>query len=258
MRVKTIVIFLFSFLTVAGVIAATAGRRWWQALAPAVADKQVLPSAATEYARLLEHFRGIDSSMDISGTIRIYDGEKGEVLKQTSPFRSFRRGRAYFSELSYLRTYFDGELILIVDTVHRRLEVSRPIEQSSPGASMAGLPTDVLFDDSTRFGLSGSVAQLYGQRVLTLRSDLSPEIRLCRLYYDTISYRLQRSEIEWWKDRMGRDTSAGNIWLAKVDYGYRPRAAEDIAAEMRVYIIQEAGKIRPAARYADYQIKVNF
>jgi hypothetical protein len=256
MRYKTILIFLFSFLVIAGGIAAMAARRWWRA--PASVQGQVLPAAATEYSRLLDRFRGIDTNMDIRGTIRIYDGKNGGTLKQTSPFRSFKQGSAYFSQLSYLRTYFDGELVLIVDTVHRRLEVSRPIAGGGQGASMAGLPTDVLFSDTARFRLNGTVEDQHAERVLTLKSDFNPEIKVCRLYYDTVSYRLQRSEIEWWKDRMGRDTSASNVWLAKVDYSYRPRGDEDIAREMRSYIVSDAGKFKPTARYTDYQVKINF
>jgi hypothetical protein len=260
MRFKTSLAFLFSFLVIAGAIAAGVSHRWWHSSSQpaAPAGKKVLPSAASEYARLLDRFQVADSAADVSGTIRIYDGERGGVAKETSPFRSFRQGKGYFSQLSYLRTYFDGEMVLIVDTVHRWLEVSRPIAQSGQGSAMAGLPTDVLFSDTARFRLSGTVDEEHAERVLTLRSDFNPEIKLCRLYYDTVSYRLQRSEIEWWKDRVGRDTSAANIWLAKVEYNYRPRGEGDIASEMRSYIVREAGKIRAAVRYADYQVKVDF
>lgn len=258
MSLKTILLFVFCFLVIAGAIGAV-DQHWWRpGGAGGVAAAQTLPSAASEYGRLLERYDATDSAMDVSGTIRIYDGERGEVLKETSTFRNFRQGAAYFTQLSYLRTYCDGRLVLVVDSVHRQLEVSRSMPQAGRKAAFPGLSPDILFSDTARFRISGMVEQQHAERVLTVRSDYNPEMKLYRLYYDTMSYRIQRTEIEWWKDGGGRDTTDRNVWLAKVDYSFKSHGVEDIGAEIRSYIVEDVGKVRPTARYADYGIKVNY
>jgi hypothetical protein len=259
MSPKTILLSALMLLALAGVIAATSSRHWWKAAtaAPPVAG-QNLPSPASEYGRLRQRFQVTDSAMDISGTIRIYDGETDGLLKEAKLFRSFRHGRQWFNQLSYLQTWCDGDLVLVLDTVHRQIEVSKLVAGGGQGPLAANMSAAMLFGDTAQFRLGGDVEQESGQRILRLRSELNPEIKVCRVYYDTASYRLHRTEIEWWKDRIGRDTSGSNIWLARLDYVYRPRSAQDIGQEMRRYITLGPGGIKPADRYADYHVKVNF
>ena len=266
MKFKVILLSALMFLVLAGVIASATGRHWWPVQTAAegsgqngpAAAGQDLPAASSEYDRLRQRFQVTDSAMDISGTIRIYDGERDGLLKEAKPFRAFRRGRQWFSQLSYLQTYCDGELVLVLDTVHRQIEVSKLKPGGSRGPLATNMSAAMLFSDTAQFRLSGSVEQEPGQRILTLRSDLNPEIKVCRVYYDTASYRLHQTEIEWWKDRVGRDTSGSNIWLARLDYVYRPRSTQDIGREMRRYITPGSDGIKPATGYSDYHVKVNF
>ena len=263
MRSKTILLSVLMFLAIAGVIAATTGRHWWKqpanaSASPAPGIGQNLPAAPAEYSRLFQRMQVTDSAMDISGTIHIYDGERDGLLKETKSFRAFRQGRQWYYQLSYLQTWCDGDLVLVLDTLHRQMEVSKPVAGRGQGPLAANMPSAMLFNDSAQFRISGSVEQDQTERILTLRSDYSPEIKVCRLYYDTASYRLHRTEIEWWKDRVGRDTAGSNIWLAKLDYVYRPRSTQGIGQEMRSYIVLGPDGIKPADRYSNYHVKVNF
>ena len=252
---KTILLCSLLLLVLAGVIAAAAGDRLRGAFAGRGPNVHNLPPASTEYARLLRRFRAGDSAIAISGTIRIYDQEHGGLLKEQKPFRFERYGRQYCSQLSYLRTYCDGELVLVVDTVHRMLQVMKapPVGKDSV---LAAMPVDLLFSDTARFKLSGRVEQMGAERMLTLHSDFNPEVKVCRVYYDTVSYVFHRTEVEWWKDQAGLDTAAGKVWLAKIDYTYE--LSKDIRPGdgLHRYVRTGAGgAITPDPAYSTYQLE---
>jgi hypothetical protein len=251
--------FLFSalLLVLAGFVAAGADGYWWRTPMPAAASASDLPDPAAEYGRLRQRYQTVDSAMDVSGMIRIYDGEHNGKLKEIQPFRSVRSSRQYYWQIGYLRNWYDGSILLVVDTMHRRMTVSRPVSDNLQSTGPYKMPADLLFSDTARFRLSGTVEQEQGQRTLTLHSDYNPEIRVCRVYYDTATYRLHRTEIEWWKDLSGRDTAAGKVWLAKVEYTYCPPRI-DICKEMRTFITVGANGVTPTLPYANFDIKVNF
>ena len=258
MTAKTLLLSALLLLVLAGVIMAGVGNHWWKTSFRAPVAGKNLPTAAVEYDRIRERFRGGDSAMDIGGTVRLYDGERGGELKESTPFRSVRYGAQYFTQLSYLRTWCDGKLVLVVDTVHRRMQVSKPVMVGPKGSDLSTMPVNLLFSDTALFRFTGSVSQEGTERILTLHSDYNPEIKASRVYYDTANYRLRRLEVEWWKDRSGRDTAEGKIWLAKVEYVYHSRDNMNIGDEMRSYITVGRNGIMPTARYAGYEVKINF
>ena len=259
MRFKTILLTGALVLMLAGVIAATTGAGWWKrSVVQAAHGNDDLPGARAEYGRLMKQFRVRDSAMDIWGMIRIYDEEKGGELREARPFRYYRSGFQYYSELSYLQTYCDGKMVLEVDTLHRRMRVSKFNGHDLKGPFFGMLSAEQLFSDTGRLTLNGTLEQRQAERVLTLHSDNGPEIRACRVYYDTISYRLHRTEIEWWKDMSGLDTASNRVWLAKLEYNYRERGDPDIGKEMRTYIVTGPGGIKSTGRYANFKVVVNF
>ena len=259
MRFKSILLTGVLVLVLAGVIAATTGARWWEIPAVSAAlAKDELPPAPVEYGRLIEQFRSRDSATEISGMVRIYDEEKGGILKEAKPFRYYREGMQYYSALSYLQTYNDGKIVLVVDTLHRSMQVFRPVEQKPLDPFLGNLSPAMLFSDTARFRLSGTVDQHGAERILALHSDFSPEVRVCRVYYDTVSYRPYRMEIEWWKDRSGLDTTSSRVWLAKMEYVYRKRGDLHVGEAIRTYVTVGQEGIKPTSHYADYHVTANF
>jgi len=261
MTMRTFLLFFLLELALAGVTAAGLVNHWWRK--PVNAAGKELPAAAGEYERIIRRYSTKDTAMDIIGTIRIYDGGGNGPIKEKNSFEAVRYGTKYYWQLSFMRGYCDGNLILMVDTVHRRLQVSKMPVSGSSGGQGAGVSSNLmpgtLFSDTAQFKLTGMVeAQEGAGRILTIHSDFNPAVRVSRIYYDTVSYRLIHSEIEWWKDRSGRDTAAGKIWFAKVDYTYQPRKERDIGKEMWSCITSEKDGIKAAGQYAGYTVTTNF
>lgn len=254
---KTILILCLLLLVLAGVIAAV-GPHLRSVFVPGGLGLRVLPPASEEYGKLLRRFQAGGADMDISGAIRIYDQERGGILKEEKPFRFCRLGRQYFSQLSYLRTYSDGDLVLELDTVHQQMEVSKA-PAGGLDSALVKMPVEMLFSDTARYKLSGQVADRGAERMLSLHNDYSPAVRVCRVYYDTASYLLHRMEIEWWKDQSGLDTAANKTWLVKVDYSYHEPAGSRPGGEMRRYIhVGTGGEIKATSAYSGYQVNVSF
>jgi hypothetical protein len=116
----------------------------------------------------------------------------------------------------------------------------------------------LLFSDSANFRLTGTVAPAGEMRQLILHSPIRPDIKEYRLFYDTIGYRLQRAEIEWWKGgRSPQEPGAGKIWLAKMEYDLSSRARPDIRKEIATIVLFRNGEAVPTERYHDYKINSN-
>ena len=249
-------------LVLVGFLTATAGRHWWksQAQAPAPAPEAALPGAATEYGKIMERYHGKDSSMRLSGTIRIYDEENDNALKETKTFRYIRSATQYYMQLSYLQTFSNGTIQLQLDTVHKRILVTKAADAGTSGDNAGKTPIDILFSDTSRFKLSGTVSSGQGtERALHLQSDFSPQIRACHLFYDTVTYTLHRAEIEWWKNGPDPDGFSSNkIWLVKMEYQYHPAQPWNADDKIRQIISIVNGQIRPTDAYREYQVNANF
>lgn len=260
MIAKKLIPALVLVLTLAGFLTATARYHWWKKASPTPAVAAPLPAAVEEYRKILQRAHGTDSTSDLSGTIHIYDGENKNALKETKTFRYSRSGTQYYMQLSYLQTFCNGKVLLQLDTVHKRILLSRPAVTATPGNNTGRDPINALFSDTARFKVSGIVSSGQGgERALQLQSDFNPQIRAYRLYYDTLTYSLHHAEIEWWKNGPDADGPASDkIWLVKMIYENHPDTQLNPDDRIKEIISIVKGGIRPTAAYRDYQVDANF
>jgi len=222
-------------------------------------NEKELPAAAGEYRRIMERFSGADSNIDLSGTIRIYDSENKYALKEQRGFRYTRYGSQFYTRLSCLQTFCDGSLMLQLDTLNRTITVSKATVGQKGSANPVIQSFDRLFSDTATFRISGKVSELASERILKMQSDFNPEIRSCSLIYDTLSYRLHRAEVEWWKQiPTGDKNSTGKIWLAKLDYHYQSPVPFDMHKRIDSIILIKDGHVYNRPAYKDYQVNTSF
>jgi hypothetical protein len=119
------------------------------------------------------------------------------------------------------------------------------------------LTPESLFSDTARFRTTGVVKQERDQRSLRLQSELDPGIRSSTLFYDTLSYRLNKAEIERWKPGSAPDEKADKIWLVKIDYQYPPAETMDLRRQIRSMVSVDSRKPALTAAYQDYELNVN-
>ena len=67
-------------------------------------------------------------------------------------------------------------------------------------ALQSGLPFERFMHDTSGFKINASISEKNQERVLTIVSELNPEIKSSMIYYDPVTYRIKKAEIEWWKD----------------------------------------------------------
>lgn len=222
-------------------------------------NERELPVAAVEYRRIMERFAGADSNIDLSGTIRIYDSENKYALKEERTFRYTRYGAQFYAQLSRLQTFCDGNLVLQLDTLNRTITLSKAPTGQKASSDPGMQPFDRLFSDTATFRISGTVSEFASERILKMQSDFNPEIRSCSLVYDTLSYRLHRAEVEWWKQiPTGDKNTTGKIWLAKLDYHYQLPVLLDIHKRIDSIIIIRDGRVCGQPAYKDYQLNTSF
>ncbi|HEY6902141.1 MAG TPA: hypothetical protein VI233_15905 [Puia sp.] len=237
--------------------AAMAGYRWWGHMAVSPVPENPLPPAAEELARVMRAYREADSSSAISGIIRIYDREDKDALKETRPFRFGRSGKGFYAQLSYLQTFCDGDLLLQLDTLHRRIFLSKAPAAGMGEASFSNTPIETLFSDTASFKTTGVVSAEGKERGLHLQSEAAPGLRSSTLHYDTLTYRLNRAEIEWWKPSARQDEMGNKIWLAKISYQYAPAGRVDIREKIRSIVTITGRQVNLKDAYHDYELNLD-
>jgi hypothetical protein len=241
--IMTAALIALTFLAVAGNYT-----RWFR-VAPRI------PDARTELRKL--HERYAREAVHLQGTIRLYDKEN-DVLKEENTFELVKDKDQVYLRLSYLQTFIVNDLVVELDTVNRYVFVSRMEDAVSAGGSPLFL-MDSLFSEKAPFKIAGSVSAIDARRSLRLTSDLHPEIRSFTITYDTATYRVHETEIEWWKAGTAPDEMQGNpVWQARVTYSHLPDPLLRVKDEIAGIITVAKREVRLAERYSDYQLYTRF
>jgi hypothetical protein len=238
--------------------AATAGFRWWKDRPAGMSP--VTPPVAEELKKVMQAYQqAAGGPAAITGSISIYDREDNDLLKETKSFCFFRQGASFYTQLSRLQTFCDGDLVVQLDTVDRQIIVQKAAPgQAKMGASLFLDPRwESYFSDTARFRMTGTLTAEGRNRRLLVESELTPELRLSTLVYDTLTYRLDNAEIEWWKKTPLAGGKTNKVWLAKIAYQYVTAFDMDIRKKMRSIVALSKGKVMATDAYRDYQIIAN-
>lgn len=213
------------------------------------------PDAIEEYRRLYERYTRPDSIVHIKGTITLHDGENPSSTQEQSSFLFLKKGQQFYSQLSHLQTFSNGQLIIQLDTVDKTISV---LPGNTTGASLPegmGQPSfGVLFNDTAGFRIAATVAGDQQERILSCQSDVNPDIRRFRLVYNSATYQLRQAEIEWWKDALLTDSSENKVWITRINYQELPGKEWKIDEMINAIITVSKNGIEPTPRYKEYTI----
>jgi hypothetical protein len=114
--------------------------------------------------------------------------------------------------------------------------------------------------DTSTFKIEATLTEKNNKRILTIKSDLNPEIKLSAIYYDPVTYKINKVEIEWWKETMLNENKDAEkkIWLTVMDYSYPVSPGMPVAEKIKKIITMKDGKAEPTPAYKDYQFQVTF
>lgn len=241
-------------LSAVAVLAVAQTSGWWKN-----AGAHELPDAKTELKRLYALYMRADTSMYVSGTIHLYDEEKIDELKETTAFASFRNGTHFYSRFGHLQTLGEDSLVVLLDTLNKRIVLSKMDKESLSNARGGIFPFESYLEDTATFRISADLSEKNGQRVLVIRSDLDPGIASCSIAYDPASGQINNAEIRWRKDNAlpaGKEEEE-KCWLTKIRYEYKPAARVNIKELMEKIIVVKDGKIVTTPAYSGYELGNN-
>ena len=114
--------------------------------------------------------------------------------------------------------------------------------------------------DTSTFKIDATITEKNKERVMTIKSDLSPEIRSSAIYYDPLTYKIMKIEMEWWKEAMvyGSKDMDKKTWLTVMEYKYPPSPGIFVTEEIKKIVTIKDGKAEPTPAYKDYQFEVAF
>jgi hypothetical protein len=219
-----------------------------------------LPDAKEELRKLYAVYSNPDTSLNVKGIIKLYDRENKDVLKEKTPFSYSKKGTQLYSQLGYMQSFISDSLVVQLDTMNKYIVVSKTGIGSASQSVQTGLPFEKFMQDTSTFKIDVTITEKNKERVLIIKSDLNPEIRSSAIYYDPVTYKIRKAEIEWWKEAMvyeNEDTDK-KTWLTVMEYSYPVLSGTAIAEKIKKIIVMKDGKAEPTPAYKDYQFQVTF
>lgn len=221
-----------------------------------------LPPLQEEYTRLMKKYMSPDSAIRLNGEVVLYDGAQPGVVKERSPFTYARSGSNFYSSFSFQKTYFNGKMLVQVDSLHKIVIIAtvtdsaRKAQARTIGAS--GFPglSDKLFADTSGFRITGTVNGDDKQRNIVISSDFNPEIKQCTLYYSPVNYSMKSAEISFYKSGRQRDEGAANddVWISRIEYREAPKEPLDVDAMIGTIFSVQKNTLIPTPEYFSYRV----
>lgn len=256
MKRKRNIILLFLIFSLSGFFALATGKNWF-GLGDADPDNE-LPDPKEEIRKLMEKYSNPDTSIALKADILLYDRENKDALKEKTPFSYERNKTQVAGQLGYLFTYVNDSLAVQVDTVNKIISVSTNRQEVNTSLQK-GLPLEQYIADTGDFRLDATVTETKGVRKLSIESQADPRIKRSTLFYNPVDYRIQKAEIEWWKDAMflGEKGDENRTWLTVMDYKYFPATGISISDKINEILRWQNGELLPAKAFQGYQIVMN-
>ena len=191
--------------------------------------------------------------------ITLYDGENSSAVKERSMYRFIKQQDQFYSQLSYMQSYCNGEIVVQLDTVDHVIIVADATKETGKMKRAMQPSPDVLFNEKADFKITGRVTQSNeSERTILLQDDFRPEIKSYELTYDPGTYRVKNVVIKWWKDggTIMERTDENQVWVSKIEYQQQPETVVNISEEINKIITINKDQVQPASKYQDYQLHV--
>jgi uncharacterized protein YneF (UPF0154 family) len=207
-----------------------------------------------ELKNIYRQYMNMDSGLQVSGTIQLYDEEKKNLLVETTTFETSRMGRNSYNRLSYQQTFMNDSLMVQLDSVNKSIVVSRVNNEAIVPVNQSTFPFEQFMSDTASFQISVSVLKDGNDRILTLVNDLTPEIKSTRIYYDPATYSIKHVEMELWKNAIREKGEENKCWLSKINYDHTSIGAINGKESIERIIKMNGAKIELTEAYKDYEL----
>lgn len=244
MRTKKIKMTLAGLLVAAG-LAVTAGIGKWL-------HNTELPMPVEEgetvFKKLYAKLADLNTDLNISGSITLYDGE---AIKEKTSFELLRQKYRVYHRLDYIQQIGNENIWVQLDTVNKYLWVGKPDKETLRKQRKGVLPFGDLMADSSFF----KIVSLPGDKpAIEIFNDYQPEIKSCVLMYDPQNYIIQQAIIQWWKQPGSPDNR--EYYKTVIDYQYHTAASVNIDELLGSVVTLRKKKIEVNPAYADYRLDV--
>lgn len=248
--------FFIVAITILGIgLSAFAATKLWPGI-NADHKEQMLPNACEEYQRLVTNLMTQDDGLFVQGNINLYDaGQTGEQPEEIVPFSYMRQGKMLSATLGPLTTLSNGSIVLQIDTVNKYIALAEAQNGLEQFVTNSMMPIDKLLRDTSAFKFQLELSGLGANRMLSVRDEAMPEIKEWRIIYDTASYIIQKSEIDW---RKGAAITGGKsddkLWTTAISYHFLKPRRFNPEEEMKKIIMVKDNIVQPAESYSNYQL----
>ena len=217
-----------------------------------------LPDPRQELARLVNQYTTAAGAFATEGTIKIYDGENNNELKEETPFYFYKNNRDQYLKFGFLQVISNDSLTVQVDTANKYIIVASNAGEANTVNGQQLLSPDKFIADTARVDVQGTVRQNGKMRTIVFANKMNPEIVSYSVTYDSSNYRMQQSSIVFRKDPSDPDSIGHKkIWLAKIEYRYPASQVWNIAALINTFIKIDNGNISVRDKYRDFSLQGN-
>lgn len=254
MKKRKIIIALIGMLFLTGLYALARNYRW---IGSGVDE---LPDARQEIEKIYSLYNKQDTSFTIRGVIRLLDSEKDNAVKEVTPFVYTKHQAQYYSSLGYVQTLCANGMGIQLDTVNRYIVVSRVDPSLLDNSQNSLLPFTQFMQDTATYKTTIAAVQKGREYAITITSEASPDIKKATIFYHPATYRIIKSEIEWWKSATAglNENEQDQTWVTRIEYEHTTATGETAAERINKIVVSMNGKIEPAPAYRGYEFQSAF
>jgi hypothetical protein len=257
MKKRKFIFILTALLLLTGLFALAKNYQW---LGLGSEDSGEVPDAKTELQKLYSAYNKPDTSFGMKGSIRLFDQEDNNTLKEVTPFRYTKSGSEYYCQLGFLQTICADTIGIQIDTLNKQLMVSKINAAMLSDATGSLLPFSKFIQDERTFHAEVAILRKDKEYAITITDESTPAIKKATVFYDPATYRVLKAEIEWWKEATAGSGEAdqNRTWLTRIEYEHLAVTRERVADRINSIIVWKEGKIMPAPAYRGYEFQSTF
>lgn len=209
-----------------------------------------LPQADAKevFKKLYSKFTDFNTSLNLSGTVTLTEED---VVKEKTSFHLVRHGHQVYHRFDVMQQISNDKITVQLDTLNKYLVIAKTDRQWLKQQKAGVLPFAAMLNDTASFKMR--LIQDDGKQALEIINMLQPEIKSCKLVYDPVSYTLQQTVVQWWKQSGLFDAG---YWETTIEYQYNTQQPLDVEEMLNKIVTVDKKNIEINPAYAGYQVEI--
>jgi hypothetical protein len=210
--------------------------------------------ARDELEKLYAAFGADKSTINITGTIDLYKGEREKTSPdESSPFCFWKSGKEFYNSFEGKIWMGNKDVFIELDTLYKTLMVTSPVEDN-PSVSNGIVPLESWLSDSSFIKMKLTVSEGAGVRKMAILFDGHPEIESAEILYDFKNYKIKTVDMVWHNGMIDDEGLPASKIFTRISYQFGEFKDPGIGSLVKQLTGGNYNSPSPDTKYIDYEL----